>query len=126
MDDKFLVGWSKFGKMAFGIFIAVLVIGAVFQSTYVKKKGKREFGYFYKTAIVGTISCGPSGSSAGTYFCVDDKRFNFNPYTSNINKYKIFSYLAELGDSIYKPAYSDTLTLIKEGEKYRYTFLKIE
>lgn len=126
MGNKMLVGWSKPAKIAFGIFIGLLVILAIFQSMHTKKKGKKEFKEFYTTTITGMISCVPNGSTAGTYFCVDGNRYNFHPYTADINENKIFSRFAAVGDSIYKPAYADTLVLVKNGKKYMYIFSKIE
>lgn len=126
MGNKMLTGWSKSAKIAFGVFIGLLVISYIFYARRFYQKGKSEFKDFYRSDIVGTISCKTYAGSSGAYFCVDDERYNFHPYTSDLNDNKIFEYLAEPGDSIYKPAYSDTLLLIKEGRKYRYTFIKIE
>jgi hypothetical protein len=126
MGNKMLVGWSKSAKMAFGLFIVLLVISYIFYARRFYQKGEVEFKDFYRSDIIGTISCKTYAGSSGTYFCVDDERYNFHPYTSDLNNNKIFDYLAEEGDSIYKPAYSDTLVLIKEGKRYQYTFSKIE
>ena len=63
-----LAGWSKPAKIAFGVYMGLLFILAIFQFMHVKKKGEREFKDFYSTTIAGTISCTPSGSTAGTYF----------------------------------------------------------
>lgn len=126
MGNKMLAGWSKSAKIAFGIFIGLLVISYIFYARRFHQKGEAEFIDFYRSDIIGTISCKTYAGSSGAYFCVDDERYNFHPYTSDLNDNKIFEYLAETGDSIYKPAYSDTLILIKEGKKYRYTFSKIE
>jgi len=38
----------------------------------------------------------------------------------------IFLEFAKKGDSVFKPAYSDTLILVKEGKQYFYTFQKID
>ncbi|MCG8387833.1 MAG: hypothetical protein MJA30_19935 [Cytophagales bacterium] len=126
MGNKMLAGWSKPAKIAFGIFIGLLILLAIFQSMHVDKRAEQRFERFYNSSLEGRISCQPEGSVAGSKFCIENQKFYFHPYTSELNRNKIFEYLAESGDSIYKPAYSDTLILIKEGKEYRYTFAKIE
>ncbi|MEM6264136.1 MAG: hypothetical protein AAGI38_16595 [Bacteroidota bacterium] len=56
-----------------------------------------------------------------------EKEYVFYPYTNEeLNKSKIFSHTAEKGDSIFKPAFSDTLVLFKNGEALKYTFRKFD
>ncbi len=64
----------------------------------------------------------------GTGFKIinNDNRFLFYPYTSELNNKNKFRYFATTGDSIYKPALSDTLKLFKNGKIYRYTFIKYD
>lgn len=57
----------------------------------------------------------------------DSSAFVFYPYANvKLNGSHIFDYFAKQGDTVKKPAYSDTLYLYKEGNIYRYTFRKFE
>ena len=53
----------------------------------------------------------------------DTMEYFFHPYI-NLKEDKIFNRFAEKGDVILKPAYSDTLKLIKKQKVYLYSFLK--
>lgn len=90
------------------------------------KKVKQEFDLFYSTRLSGKI-VRTEEYSRGANFVLDNNpvEFTFYPYTDkHLNNGKIFQYIAEIGDSIYKPAYSDTLILIKNDRSYSYTFKK--
>lgn len=53
----------------------------------------------------------------------DSKSYRFYPKPCG-NFGKDFYDIANVGDSIYKPTYSDTLKLIKKNKVYLYTFKK--
>ncbi len=82
---------------------------------------------FYTSDIIGRIEK-TSIWHRGTGFKIinNDNRFLFYPYTSELNNKNKFRYFAATGDSIYKPALSDTLKLFKNGKIYRYTFRKYD
>jgi len=79
---------------------------------------------FDSTAIMGRIKY-HSISAGYVYLKIHgykDTKFQFRPITSELNENTIFFHIVEKGDSIYKPKFSDTLELIKDGKKYKYTF----
>ena len=79
---------------------------------------------FDSTAIMGRIKY-HSISAGYVYLKIHgykDTKFQFRPITSELNENTIFFHIVEKGDSIYKPKFSDTLELIKNGKKYKYTF----
>lgn len=90
-----------------------------------RKKEREEFKQFNSSdinAIVKSIDAG----AGWDYLQIEGAgKFTFGSITSELNNHKAFNYTAEPGDSIVKPSFSDTLTLIKQdGKKYRYTFRK--
>lgn len=54
----------------------------------------------------------------------NNEEFVFFPITGPLNNYQIFNHIAEKGDTVFKPAYSDTLKLIKHDSILLYTFTK--
>ena len=94
---------------------------------YQDKKVKREFDLFHSSTLSGKI-IKIDKYSRGSNFILDDNptEFAFYPYIDkSLNNGEIFQYVCQLGDSIYKPAYSDTLVLIKGDKVYSYTFQKM-
>lgn len=92
--------------------------------------GRREnkhFHDFFSSTINGHIEY-TKGGYYGSVFKIMEKgtEYVFYPYTGAINENNIFHYFAEEGDSVYKPALSDTLQLMKNGKVYKYTFQKFE
>jgi len=55
-----------------------------------------------------------------------DEEFIFHPNTSKLNDNKIFDHLARSGDRVFKSQNSDTLLLIKNDKKYKYTFQRFD
>jgi len=115
-------------KKLFIIWMLLLAFFAIFYSTTSQhKKGKKEFEIFYSSSLAGTI-VRIDKYSRGSNFILDNNptKFAFYPYTDKyLNNDEIFQYIAKPGDSIVKPAYSDTLLLIKGGKVYLYTFQKL-
>ncbi|WP_118976940.1 hypothetical protein [Taibaiella koreensis] len=101
-----------------------IFVGMIYQNNKVAE----EFDLFYASSLSGRI-VKTDKYSRGANFVLDNnpKQLTFYPYidkTSNNNN--VFQYLAKPGDSIYKPAYSDRLLLIKSNKVYAYTFQKIK
>lgn len=115
-------------KKLFIIWMIILVGVTIFVGIpYQNKKGKKEFELFYSSPLSGKISTIQKNSRASN-FTLDNNpnKFAFYPYTDKqLNNNEIFQYIAEPGDSIFKPAYSDTLLLIKGNKTYVYTFRKM-
>lgn len=106
--------------------LTVLITLAIIGQIYTKRKGRIEFEKFNGSEIRGAIETKVDASVSGTYFKVNGQRYNFHPYTADINSNSIFSYTAGIGDSVFKESDGDTLVLVKAGRTYKYTFQKLE
>ncbi|WP_115375059.1 hypothetical protein [Adhaeribacter pallidiroseus] len=109
-----------------------IFIGIIFFLTYAviaqlwgTEKGINDFSKFNKAEIKGKIEKKVYASASGTRINIKEQEYIFHPITNKENRNKIFSYIAEVGDSILKPAYSDTLILIKKGRLLKYAFRKV-
>ncbi len=115
-------------KKLFRIIGLFILIGFLiyFGMQYQDKKVKKEFDLFYSSSLSGTISKIDEYSRSSNFSLVNNSsEFTFYPYVDKgLNDSEIFQYLAKPGDSIYKPAFSDTLLLIKSHKVYSFTFQK--
>jgi hypothetical protein len=91
------------------------------------KRTKQEFLKFDNSEINGIIKeiyikhhC--TGFKVGE----NNEDFVFYPYTSDLNDRKIFSHIAKPGDRLIKSQNSDTLILIANNKKYKYTFQRFD
>lgn len=114
---------NKFLKV---LIIGTLVVIAIWGIRYEKNTGSKNFKLFNESSIDGIINyvgVQHHGSAFGVFN--DSITYIFYPYTNlELNSNQIFEYFAEVGDTIKKAAYSDTLYLYKDGNIYRYTFRK--
>jgi hypothetical protein len=114
-------------KRLFFIYAIILSCVVIFIGVpYQNRKTKREFDLFYSSQLSGKI-INMYTYSRGANFILDNnpRKFSFYPYVNKeLNNNEIFQYIAKPGDSIYKPAYSDTLFLIKKNAIYSYLFQK--
>jgi len=114
-------------KKGFLIMVITVVAVLIFVGiNYQNKKVRKEFNLFYSSHLSGRI-IKIDNYSRNSNFILDNNsaEFAFNPYTDKkLNNSEIFHYIAKPGDSIYKPAHSDTLLLIKGDKNYYYTFQK--
>jgi hypothetical protein len=86
--------------------------------------GKKENQILFNSSLNAKITFVYS-SSGGESFKLDNSNheFKISPIMSYLNNSEYFYGTAEIGDSVSKRSYSDTLTLIKQsGVVYRYTF----
>ncbi len=113
-------------KLTVTLFIIIIILLGFYRSKKVKNRSQERFDRFYSTEINGKISCPTMGSVSGTKLCVDSKEYYFQPYTSKLNEHNIFSQLAQPGDIVSKPSFSDTLILFSQEKTYKYTFQKIQ
>ncbi len=93
-------------------------------SDYTTNLAKEDFKIFNSTAINGVLI--EKGIMHHTIsFKVNNnlQEFAFYPNVA-VGTWRDFSYFLEIGDSIIKPAQSDTLFLIKAHKSYKYTFDK--
>lgn len=109
------------------VFILLAIVYLFLAQTIGNKRDKRLFNHFYKSEIIGKLEYAKI-SNYGVAFKIEgiEGEFKFHPYTSKINNNKIFYNIANKGDLIIKPKYSDTLTLKKGNNVYLYTFYKYE
>lgn len=115
-------------KIMLFIGVGILILSFLaYQSFSVRQKGKKEFEVFYTSDLNGEISS-IATSVGAVYFKLNNAsvKYVFFPRTSELNNNQIFEYVATKGDKVIKPAYSDTLKLVKGDKVYLYTFQKIE
>lgn len=110
--------------IAFGVIAVIYILTANY---FGGKRTKQEFLKFDNSKIDGVIK-EVYIKQHGVGFKLDDRNeeFIFYPYTSDLNDNKIFDHFAKNGDRIIKQQNSDTLTLISNGEKYKYTFQRFD
>lgn len=109
------------------IFISTIILVYLFASrNYLNRKFENNFKTFYDNNLEGVLTyVDIKYKGVGFRLENNEQTYVFYPITNqDINDGKIFNYFAEPGDSIYKPAYSDTLFLFKNERVYRYTFQK--
>lgn len=124
-----LVNLVPIEKMKRYIFIG---LGLIFITLYLilgflwDRKGNRNLTIFISTSIEGRLTY-VYGGSGGESFRVNNSRNTYN-FLSNMNywnNYTPFSEAGKIGDSVFKPAFADTLLLIKKsGRIYKFTFKK--
>ncbi|MBL7718442.1 MAG: hypothetical protein JNL72_06380 [Flavipsychrobacter sp.] len=105
----------------------VVILTVLYASTLLQtKKADREFDIFNSAQLSGRIIKIDRYSRASNFILDNNpEEFGFYPYTDkNLNNGEIFSRIAKVGDSVYKPAFSDTLALIRAEGTYLYTFQK--
>ncbi len=115
-------------KKLFIVSMFLLACFAIFYSTrWQHNKGRREYNLFYSSQLSGKVVKIEEYSRASNLMLENNpNEFCFYPYTDkHLNNNEIFQYIAKPNDSIYKPAYSDTLFLFKGNKKYAYTFQKM-
>jgi hypothetical protein len=84
-----------------------------------KETAHEHYIEFYNADVVGVITKVDIGfKSTELKINTLDKKFYFNSIDSELNDFKDFNYLAEKGDSVYKPAQSDTLVLVRRDQKH--------
>jgi hypothetical protein len=106
--------------------LIIIVAGYMyFSHDYLIERTQKQFNTFYKLDIDGKIEgIGVKYKMVAFKVEGDTTEYIFDPKTSNLNDMNIFEYLVEKGDSIFKPAHSDTLKVIKDRKIYLYTFRK--
>lgn len=109
------------------IFICLVPV-AIWNQRNERRRGFQHFKKFNKANIEGVLLY-VKLAYKGIAFRItgDTEEYVFYPYTNKeLNNSSIFGYTATIGDSVIKPAYSDTLKLIKGNEVLKYTFAKFE
>jgi len=81
------------------------------------------FTKFYYADLNGKLTSLVAYRSIDIKVGTSKEKYRFNPRTDDrLNDGKHFHLFAEVGDSVRKPAQSDTLYLLKNGQTYRYLF----
>jgi hypothetical protein len=110
--------------IAFGIIAVIYILTANY---FGGKRTKQEFLKFDNSEINGVIKdIYIKHHAVGFKISGDNEEYIFNPYTSDLNDKKIFDHLAKSGDRIIKNKNSDTLILISNDRKYKYTFQRFD
>lgn len=118
---------TPFLKFTILFFVFFLISLAIWQAQRSGKIAVEHFTQFYTTDIDGIILRNHTAHK-GAYFQLEDgSEYVFYPRTnSELNNSRIFTYTAEKGDRVVKPAFSDTLRLIKDDMVLLYLFTKYE
>ena len=90
---------------------------------FAKRDEIDKYNNFNSATIKGKLTSVTLGKGASV-IVVGNREFIFWPF--NANNHIDFPYLAKKGDSVYKPAKSDTLKLFHNGKMYLYTFQKFK
>lgn len=108
------------------ILIVVIVVLAIIiiPQTHSRKRGLKNYEYFNDSHINGVIEDIYIRYKGVGFTMENGKEYVFYPYKNNLNNYKDFDIFASKGDKIFKERHSDTLILIKNGIKYKFTFAK--
>jgi len=110
------------------VILGIVVIAYILTANYFgEKRTKQEFLKFDNSEIDGVIKdVYIKHHGVGFKIAGENEEFIFYPNTSELNENKIFNHLAKSGDRILKSQNSDTLTLITNEKKYKYTFQQFD
>ncbi|RLZ12379.1 hypothetical protein EAH69_02405 [Faecalibacter macacae] len=111
------------------IFFALLIICPLIIWIQIRNRqaGKKEFELFYSTSIYSKLKSITAGTNGTRITLVNNRNFVFSPYSDEkLNKGNIFDHIAKEGDIVIKKAYSDSLILINENDKFIFMFNKFE
>lgn len=106
------------------IIIIIAILGYLIVSNrIITKKLKYENVKFYNATLDGNLKYISIKQHRISIQLVNDSaEYLFNP--ESINHSKSFIDIADVDDKIYKPSFSDTLVLIKNGNFYKFNFEK--
>ncbi|WP_430614139.1 hypothetical protein [Flavobacterium sp. JP2137] len=109
-----------------GLFVLIILVPiCIWMQKKAIERGKEFFLKFYSAEINSPLEAVRIVNHGAGISLKDGQEFVFYPYTNKVlNDNDIFDYTAEKGDIIIKPAYSDTLFLIKKDVKRAYLFKK--
>jgi hypothetical protein len=109
-----------------GVF-ALLILSILFSiGIFQEKKARQNFHEFNSAVIDAQIKSIRIAYKGTGVRLMDGREFVFYPLTDKgLNEGKKFSYTAEEGDHVFKPAFYDTLFLIHGDKKLAYTFKKL-
>ena len=106
------------------VFFAIFIGAVYYNFTLHDKPEKKENLFFISSKIAGRLLEISAGSNGERFRVTNsDHVYVFKSAVSYLNGNEPFSSSAKIGDSVFKEAFSDTLTLLtKSGKVYRYTF----
>jgi hypothetical protein len=110
-----------------GLFaIVILVFTGIWMQRKAIENGKKHFEEFNSAEIDSQIQSIRIAFKGTEMSLVDGRKFVFYPISNNnLNDGIKFSYTAQKGDHVFKPAFYDTLFLVQEDKKFAYTFKKL-
>lgn len=106
-------------KAKYLIIVVLFVITYIISAELIFLKREKELNESHIRGIIEYLY----SSRDGIKFRIenDPKGYRFYPKSCKQSE-KYFYDIAEIGDSVIKPSFSDTLILIKNKKKYLYTF----
>lgn len=105
--------------------IVSLIVLAICQQIKIKNDAKHGYSLIEKKSLSGKITWVDTSSGlSSVYLDNETEKFRFTPIAIDINKKKDFFSIAKIGDSIVKRSHCDTLILVHESCRYKYTLRK--
>lgn len=119
---------SKGKLVIVGVVLILIVISYIyFGGIYMREQGNKFYSVFNSSNLDGQIErVYVAYKGVAFKLTSDSSTYVFYPITGMLNNNQIFNSFASKGDRVIKPAYSDTLKLVKDDKVYLYTFQKIE
>jgi hypothetical protein len=112
-------------KKFFIVFVVIGIVYLVFAQFLGNRNAVKRFDVFFNSNLKGEIQkIGIKHHGVSLKMNNDENEYVFYPYTSDLNDKNVFNYFANACDSIVKPINTDTLILIKQNKRYKYTFQK--
>jgi len=121
---KEILTMNRKNKIIFYSVLGVFILAYIFiAQKYGAKRDLKQFDIFFAAELRGSIER-VKIKNHGVAFTLnnDINEYVFHPSTSSLNENHIFDHLAAPGDSLIKASKSDTMILVKDQKKYKYTF----
>lgn len=113
------------GRITTLIVVAIVIVGVcVVAQIYSRKRGVEKYISFNSANIDGLLEKTYVRYKGVGFTMEDGSEYVFYPYKSELNGFKNFDRFASKGDRVTKHANSDTLSLLKDGKEYKFTFKK--
>jgi hypothetical protein len=112
-------------KKFFAVFVVIGIFYLLFAQFVGNRNAVKRFDEFFNSNLNGEIQkIGIKHHGVALKINNEENEYVFYPYTSDLNDKNVFNYFANVGDTILKPSNTDTLILIKQNKRYKYTFQK--
>ncbi len=115
---------NRNNKIIFYFVLGVLTLTYILiAQKYGSKRDLKQFDKFFTAELRGSIEW-VKIKNHGVAFKLNNNinEYVFHPSTSSLNENHIFDHFAAPGDSLIKASKSNTMILVKDQKKYKYTF----